>query len=89
MLDAIPAEESDEPLLDLTWASEVFDDLKEGRSVDPTIEDHFSANGGLRKVDLKAAIRFEDLITPNPSEAPQRRRSSGWRRPATPAHGGH
>lgn len=68
LLDSGPA---DEPLFELTWAPELFGDLKEGRPVDPTILVFFSANTGRSKGDLKAAMRFADLITPNPSEAPR------------------
>lgn len=57
-------------LFDLTWPPEVFDDLKEGRPVDPAIQVLFSAKPGHAKGDLKAAIRFADLLTPEPSSPP-------------------
>lgn len=59
-----------EPSFELTWAPELFDDLKQGRPVDPAIEVLFAAKPGLAKGDLTAAIRFADLLTPEPSVPP-------------------
>ncbi|UQC81109.1 uncharacterized protein CLUP02_06595, partial [Colletotrichum lupini] len=66
LLDSAPTDGA-EPAFELTWRPERFEDLAEGRD-DPQTAVFMSAVP--TKGDYPLAIRFADLITPNPTDAP-------------------
>ncbi|TDZ24918.1 Dioxygenase [Colletotrichum orbiculare MAFF 240422] len=66
--DSAPA--GDEPLFELAWGPERFEDLYNGRE-DAQALVFVMASKGRSKGDFSQAIRFADLITPDPTDAPQ------------------
>ncbi|GJC92681.1 phytanoyl-dioxygenase [Colletotrichum higginsianum] len=69
LLDSAPADNA-EPSFELSWPPEKFEDLRDGRE-DPQTAVMMSAGSGGSKGNLPLAIRFADLITPDPTEPPQ------------------
>ncbi|CAN8102238.1 unnamed protein product [Discula destructiva] len=67
LLDSGPAGET---LFEVSWNPETFQKLHAGRDADPMHIVFTYAATGRSKGNLPAAIRFADLITPDPSKAP-------------------